>query len=240
MGNIDVTLLMDRSGSMSSILQDTLGGINTYWSELRSSPNAESMRATMITFDSTSRDVVFEGLNLKDVPTITRAHLTPRDRTPLLEAAIVTIENLARLLPSGDRAFLVIVTDGEENASGREYTRERLSTLIAEKRAVGWEFVFLGAGFDNYGESAKIGVGKINTVSYDAKDIGATRAAYASAAGATECHLEGNFTGFTAEQKLRAGDRFAYDGKDYSPEALKGFPASDENGDLVDYSKAST
>lgn len=200
----NAVMLMDRSGSMASILNDTIGGINTYWDTLKESPGAGEIQATLVTFDSTSIDTVFKDVQLTTLRQFTGEDLKPRDSTPLIEAAIKTIEAVR-----ADQAFLIIVTDGEENSSKREYTRERLAALIAAKRALGWEFIFLGASFDNYGESKKMGIGAANTMSYDALDKAATKSAYTSAARSTMDSFAGGSASFSASDKLAAGDKFA-------------------------------
>ena len=202
--------LLDRSGSMGTILDDTIGGFNTYLENLQSGEGADEMTMTRIQFDSSSIDTEFKDQPIKACPGLDRDNFVPRDATPLLEAATKAIEAAAEKDYDG-KTIMAIMTDGHENRSAPEYTNERLAGLIAEKRAQGWEFVFLGAGIDAYAQARQLGIGASATMSYNAKDAVATMSGYSSLAANTRAFAAGAAPdmGFSAEQKLSAGDKFA-------------------------------
>lgn len=210
-----ITLLLDRSGSMRPKLDNTIAGVNAYLETVQAAPEANEIFGTLITFDSSSIDTICKGLPVKQIPQLNRENYVPRDSTPLIEALIKTIEAVA-IKAVADKVIIVTMTDGEENASAPEYTNARLQALIAEKRLLGWEFISLGAGFDNYGQAARVGIGAVNTMSYDSTNVAATQSAYVSAANASLRGARGQSIDFSAQEKLDAGDKFAV-----SPAAVK-------------------
>lgn len=205
-----IIFLLDRSGSMRAIYDDTVGGFNTYLEELAKADNADDMVFTRIQFDSGGIDTEFSDVPVKNVPGLDKDNFKPRDMTPLLEAATKTIEAAAAKSWDG-KTIIVFMTDGQENSSKPEYTNEKLAQLIAHHRAEGWEFVFLGAGIDAYGQASKLGIGAMNTMSYNAQDKAATLGTYRSMAANTQSFAKGEAASmsFSDEQKMEAGDQFA-------------------------------
>ena len=205
-----VIFLLDRSGSMQHIIDDTMGGFNTYLEELQKGDEADEMTMTRVQFDNMSIDTEFKDQPIKSVPGLDRDNFQPRGSTPLLEAAIKTIEAASAKEFSGKTVF-VIMTDGQENTSKPEYTNARLSDLIAQKYAEDWRFVFLGAGIDAYAQAQAVGIGAGSTMSYNARDAAATKSGYTSLAANTRSFAAGQAMNmdFSTEQKRGAGDKFA-------------------------------
>ncbi len=146
----DITLVVDRSGSMESIKSDAEGGINEFILQQASEPGEAML--TLMQFD-TEYDLVHNGVKVSDVPAYT---LVPRGMTALLDAVGRAInETGARLaaMPEQDRPGLVvfvIVTDGEENSS-QEFTRADLRKLIEHQQSeYSWQFTFLAADQDAF------------------------------------------------------------------------------------------
>lgn len=200
-----VILLADRSGSMASILANTVISLNDYVGELR---DRRDLTFTMLTFDTISVDTVHHRLPIADVPPITTADIFPRAGTPLIDALAVTI-NLAKLeYRDSDRVVIVTMTDGLENAS-TEFRLTQLQDLIKERTAAGWDFVFLGASIDAYRDARRFGLGDGGTMSYDAAALGAGRAAYRAAARRAKAFFDtGAIEDFSPEEKQAAGDKF--------------------------------
>lgn len=175
-----LVLLLDRSGSMASIATDVIGGVNTFLAEQRA--DGADARVSLVQFDSQNpQDTVAWGVPVAEIVDLDSATFVPRGGTPLLDATGLTIgrvmvENQARLatgLPAEDVVF-VAITDGEENSS-REYTLERVKSLIAERTAEGWTFVYLSAGLDAYGDAAALGITVDKTQRWEASAGGTAK-----------------------------------------------------------------
>ena len=171
----DITVILDRSGSMEAIASDAIGGFNSFLAEQQRLPGA--CRLTLVQFDD-RYEVVYAGRPIADAPRLTGDTFQPRGSTALLDAIGRTIESTgARLAASPeaerpDRVLLVIVTDGLENAS-TDYTRERVFTLISTQQDVyQWSFLFLAANQDAIAEGEKIGIGAQHSMNFAATGAG--------------------------------------------------------------------
>ena len=202
-----VTFLLDRSGSMASILDDTIGAFNTYLGELK---KGSGISFTFLQFDSQSVDTVCKGEPVGEVPELTRATFVPRGMTPLIDACYKTIkavEAQVAEMKGKPKVAICFQTDGQENCS-REHTMVALNDLIKAKTAEGWDFSFMGASIDAYAPAAAMGIGAANTVAYNAQDKDATRAAFSARGLNTVMFGSGamNTTAYSPAQKLAAGD----------------------------------
>lgn len=153
----DITLVVDRSGSMQNIRVDAEGGINAFINDQKSKPGEANI--TLVQFD-TEYDFVMNGIPLKDAPHYT---LSPRGGTALLDAVGRAINEAGvRLaaIPESDRpggVVFVIVTDGQENSS-REFTLLKVREMVDTQRdTYKWQFVFLGAGPDTFAAGSALG-----------------------------------------------------------------------------------
>ena len=206
-----VTLLLDESGSMGSIRDETLGALNEYFGALRDSTS--DIRATLVKFDSGAAgemrlDKVFDCAPVAEIPRLGHAHYEPRGMTPLIDAACRTIRAVADATrgKTVDRIVFCIQTDGAENAS-RENTWSGLQTLIREKQAEGWEFVFMGCGIDAYQQGRQMGLEDDRIVAYD-RD--ASDRNFSVAARKTRAVAESPLASmaFSESEKDEVGDRF--------------------------------
>lgn len=176
-----VSFLLDRSGSMISCCDDTIGGFNSYIDTLNGDGTAD-VSFSLVLFDSTSIDKLYVGVPINQVKALDRKSYVPRDSTPLIDACVKTIHATAEAAAkAGGTSKVVVVfqTDGQENAS-RQYKMSDLQDLIKEKTAAGWSFIYLGCGFDAYGDAMKMGVSGVNTMSYGRADTAPAFAATAS------------------------------------------------------------
>ena len=153
-------ILLDRSGSMQSLWVEALSSVNSFAKELankRDSP-ADNSHITLAVFDS-QQGLQFDVLRRKQPAlhweTVTDKEASPRGMTPLLDA-MVRIISLAES-DNPDKAVIVVMTDGEENAS-QEVKREGVKVALDRAKAKGWEVVFLGANFDNISDASSVGV----------------------------------------------------------------------------------
>lgn len=181
----DVSFVLDRSGSMGSVRQDTIGGFNTFIETQQKEPG--ECVASLLQFDD-QFDSLYSGKPIKDVPKLTLESFQPRGSTALLDAIGMTIENTGKrlaALPEAERpgkVIVVILTDGGENASTK-YTREQIFKMISHQRdTYKWDFVFVGANQDAIQTGASIGISSGKSMSY-ASNAAGTQAVFASAAG---------------------------------------------------------
>jgi hypothetical protein len=205
-----VTFLLDRTGSMQSIKDDTIGAFNAYLETLKQSTSR--IEFSFLQFDSISIDKVCVNTPIAEVKPLTMESYQPRASTPLIDAAYKTIEAVASAVERRDvkpKVVICIQTDGLENAS-TEHSWAELNQLIKEKSALGWQFNFMGAGIDAYQQGQRMGVAAAATVSYDRSSSDATRAAFAASATNTRRYAEGiaPTAAYTPDQKRAAGDVF--------------------------------
>jgi hypothetical protein len=169
----DIVVVLDRSGSMSTLADDTIGGFNSFVDKQRN--GAGRARLTLAQFDH-EYEVVYERREIESVPHLDRASYVPRGNTALLDAIGRTIHSVRGRIasevngegPSG--VVFVIITDGQENAS-RKFTRAHVLDLIQEQQKAGWEFLFFGANQDAIGEAGAIGIGAANAASWKKAQI---------------------------------------------------------------------
>ncbi len=205
-----VTFLLDRTGSMEPIRDDTIGAFNAYLETLQEGDSSDVF-FSLLTFDSMSVDKVHVNQPVKDIPRLTRETFVPRASTPLIDASVKAIHAVEKSVGDGDtKVVICIQTDGQENAS-TEHTWGELNALIKAKTAAGWQFNFMGAGIDAYEQGKRMGIAAMNTMSYDAHDAQATTMAFAASAQNTRSFASGATlsTAYTSTQRLQSGDRFA-------------------------------
>jgi hypothetical protein len=154
----DVTVVLDRSGSMASCRDDAEGGLNTFIEEQKKHPGETLF--TLVQFD-TEYEFVHKGKPIREVGP---CELVPRGMTALLDAvgrAIAETGERLAAMPEPDRPGLVvfvIVTDGEENSS-KEYTKPQIKEMIErQQKDYKWKFSFLGANQDAFAEAGDIGI----------------------------------------------------------------------------------
>ncbi|KKN83547.1 hypothetical protein LCGC14_0297860 [marine sediment metagenome] len=162
----DITLVVDRSGSMQSCLTEAQGGINAFISEQKEVPGEALL--TILEFD-TAYDFVCSGTPIKDTP---EYKLVPRGMTALLDAVGRAInetgERLGRMDDESRPGLVVIaiITDGHENAS-HEFTKQQVKVMVdRQTNDYQWKFVFLGADAGAFDEAASIGIHAGSTVMY--------------------------------------------------------------------------
>lgn len=154
----DLTVVLDRSGSMSSIRTDMEGGFNEFIEKQKALPG--DMRVSLYQFDD-EYERVYASLGVKDVPKLT---LEPRGWTALLDAVGRAVDDAGhrlRAIKEEDRpakVIFLIITDGEENSS-RERTKDQIAQLIKQQETqYNWKFVYLGANVDAFAAAAAIGI----------------------------------------------------------------------------------
>ena len=160
-GLTEIVFILDRSGSMSGLEKDTIGGFNTTI-EKQKKEEGEAIVSTVL-FDN-DMEVLHDRVSLEKVAPLTEKEYYARGCTALLDAiggAIHHIGNVHKYAREEDRpekTILVITTDGYENAS-RRYTSDRVKQMVErQKQKYGWEFIFLGANIDAIETARNFGI----------------------------------------------------------------------------------
>jgi hypothetical protein len=156
---MDRVFLLDRSGSMETCWDDTIGGFNAFVQDQK----ALGGTLTLIQFDHEYL-VSYSAVPIAEVNPLTRETFKPRGSTALLDA----IGRMIKEWKSDTKPTVVIFTDGLENAS-HTYTKTHIKDLIEARQKDGWTFVYLGANQDAFEEAASIGVAPQGTVNFDTR-----------------------------------------------------------------------
>ena len=167
----ELVFILDRSGSMSGLEADTIGGFNSLI-EKQKQQDGECFVSTIL-FDNDS-EVLHDRVRLAEVPPMTDRDYTVRGCTALLDAIggairhIATSHKYARPEDVPEHTVFVITTDGMENASHR-YDADRVKRMIEhEKEKYGWEFLFLAANIDAVTTAKRFGIAESRAVNYHA------------------------------------------------------------------------
>ena len=171
----ELVFILDRSGSMSGLEADTIGGYNSLIEKQKKEEG--ECRLTTVLFDD-RYELLHDRVNLKDVSPITEREYWVRGSTALLDAVGMTIQRIGSAQKYGlphhraDKVLFVITTDGMENAS-REYNYARVREMIErQKEKYGWEFLFLGANIDAVATAAQFGIAPTRAANYHADSRG--------------------------------------------------------------------
>ena len=163
---IELVLILDKSGSMSGLESDTIGGFNAMIEKQKAL--AVPVRVTTVLFND-EVDMLYDRKDIHFVKPLTAKEYEVGGTTALLDAVGATILRMEQRGVSereGTKVIFVIITDGMENAS-TEFTKPKVKQLISDKQEkAGWEFIYLGANIDAVEEADAIGVKKANAVTY--------------------------------------------------------------------------
>ena len=154
---LHVTVLIDRSGSMSPLREQVVEGVNQLFADQRdaiasggdASDAPAALRITVAQFDSRAPfEINVDAMPIADVADLTTDDFTPRGDKPLLDAIGRLVQHLDGR-PDDEDQLIAIVTDGQENAS-TDYTITAIRNLIEERTEAGWTFLFLDANQDSF------------------------------------------------------------------------------------------
>ena len=170
----ELVFILDRSGSMGGLESDTIGGFN---STLEKQKQLEGeARVTTVLFDG-EYEVLHDRIPVNEVRPLTDEDYYVRGCTALLDAVGRTIDRVVHAQKASkeeyraDKVMFVIITDGLENAS-REYSYNKVKTMIEARRELGWEFMFLGANIDAAAEAERLGIARERAARYCADKAG--------------------------------------------------------------------
>lgn len=174
-GLTELVFILDRSGSMSGLESDTIGGFNGMLQKQKEEEGEANV--TTVLFDD-QIDLIHDRFPINIVEPLTGKDYYVRGCTALLDAVgstVKKVENIQERLPEemkAEKVIFVITTDGQENAS-QEYTANMVRKMIHKNQERGWQFLFLGANIDAVEEAEKIGIRPTHAASYknDARGV---------------------------------------------------------------------
>ena len=175
----ELVFIIDRSGSMAGLEEDTVGGFNAMIGKQKKKDGL--CLVTTVFFDNES-EIIHDRIRLEDVPEMEDEYYV-RGCTALLDAVGKTIEHIGNIhkyarpedVPAN--TIFIITTDGMENAS-HKFTKDKVKKMIErQKKKYGWEFIFIGANIDAVNVAAGIGIGADRAANYHADSRG-TRVNY--------------------------------------------------------------
>jgi len=203
--NTHITFVLDSSGSMSTIEDDTKGGFNTFLSDQRD----EEGTATVTLYDfNTDVECVYRDYPIEDAPELDDATYTPGGRTALHDAIYTAMTETAERIANRtvenwpDNVIIVVLTDGKENAS--ETPQERVREQVRYRREEHeWEFLFIGANQDAALAASEMGMDEDRSLNMAHSGDGAQAAYESASANISQARQEGSTGGFDAEDRER-------------------------------------
>ena len=153
---MDIVFLLDRSGSMSGMESDTIGGYNGYLKNMKKS----NAYVTTVLFDD-KYEMITKRKDINETAYLTEKEYYVRGATALLDAIGNTINFMDK--EKADKVLFIITTDGYENASC-QFNKEQIKEMI--KGHSKWEFMYIGADIDSYSEGQSLGIDKSNIANY--------------------------------------------------------------------------
>lgn len=171
----DLIFILDKSGSMSGLEKDTIGGFNSL---IEKQKKEEGLAYVTTVLFSDKTEIIHDRMEIKDVTKLTEKEYYVGGCTALLDAIGETINNINEknnkldICNKANKTLFVITTDGMENAS-REYDYKKIKKMIEEKKECGWDFLFLGANIDAIETASRFGIDEDNAVEYkcDSKGV---------------------------------------------------------------------
>jgi len=182
-----ISIILDRTGSMEEIREDTIGGFNAFLKEQQALPDEATF--SLIQFDSQDPyEVIHHFEKINNVPRLTSETYVPRASTPLLDAIGKGVNDLESALDKMKPAkrpanvVMVIITDGQENSS-REFGKNQIVKMIKAKQGKGWQFVYLSADLDSINDAMEYGMHAHATMAF-AKSHAGTQKMWSSSSKA--------------------------------------------------------
>jgi len=175
---VQIICILDRSGSMRNLVEDTIGGYNSFIEKQKAEPG--EAQVTTVLFDN-EYEKLLDAIALTEVPEMTSKEYYPRGSTALLDAVGRTVMETAGKMekegvcPAKRKVLFMIMTDGLENAS-HEYDSASVKAMINEAtKDYKWNFIFMGANIDSVAEAQKLGIDSRYAVDYEASADGVGR-----------------------------------------------------------------
>ena len=178
-GLTELVCILDRSGSMDSVIGEAISGVNTFIKDQRKVDGQANV--TIALFDI-AYDLIYDNVNIDTVPDITRDVYYPRGMTALYDAIGKTIDNVGNRLantPEDERpenVIVAILTDGMENSSYK-YTSSKVKDMIKHQEdKYNWTFIYLAANQNAFEVGQQFGMSSYNSINFNATANGTTAA----------------------------------------------------------------
>jgi hypothetical protein len=178
--NTTIALVIDRSGSMDPLRNDTIGGVNNFIKDQQAIPGDCDL--TMVQFSTGAPLFIHRGTPIKSVAPLTKETYRPVGGTALLDAMGQCIDETGKRLAElpdkerPERVIFCVVTDGEENSS-HDFTAAQIAEKVKHQtEKYGWQFVFLGANMDSIAAAATLGIQAQSAMNYQATPVGTAKA----------------------------------------------------------------
>ena len=174
-----ITVILDESGSMSSVAEQTIAAFNMFVQEQReASSKVGKGFLTLTKFDAPEIKTVYSSRPLEEVPLLDRYTYSPRGGTNLFDAIGLSIANVNSALSSLKEeqrpgVLTLIMTDGYENSSVN-FKSDEIKNLVRSAENSDWTFTFLGANIDAFNAGSAIGMTMHNTASYNTANMAET------------------------------------------------------------------
>ena len=171
----EIVFILDRSGSMSGLESDTIGGFNSMISK-QQKEEGDAIVSTVLFDDQT--EVIHDRVPIGKVKKLADDDYYVRGCTALLDAvggAIHHIGNVHKYARAEDRpakTLFVITTDGLENASRRYSFKDVKKMIKRQKEKYNWEFLFLGANIDAIKVAGSMGISRVRAANYNCDKVG--------------------------------------------------------------------
>jgi len=163
----DITIILDRSGSMSIVREDTIGGFNTFLDEQKKIEG--DARISLYQFNH-EFSTIYENKKLHEASNIGTKTYTPGGMTALLDAIGKVINKKGQYYKNlsederPDKILITIMTDGQENSS-KEFTKDKIKEMIEhQKNAYKWQFAFIGAAIDAFTDGGGLSINRGSTM----------------------------------------------------------------------------
>jgi len=183
-----ITIILDRSGSMSPLRNDVIEGVNAFIRDQQKTEGKATV--SLVQFDDRYEEN-YMNLPLEKAEFLSEETYEPRGLTALLDAVGRCVKNAkqrVKEMPKAKRPaknIVLIFTDGAENAS-QEWTKEKVAALVKKQEDKhNWKFVFLGANIDSFGTASSYGISAGSTSNFNASSKGIRSALYGASNAVT-------------------------------------------------------
>lgn len=196
----EVVAIMDKSGSMNGKEDDTIGGINSAFEQLKTEKEKNTKIKVSVKLFDHEEELLYRSVDLEDITPIKRNQYIPRGSTSLLDALGNTLQYFMTKKLTNNKCFdscvIYVVTDGLENSS-RIYSQQQIKKMICEaEKTYNIKIIYLGANQDAIFEASKYGIGIESALNYSENSVN-VESAYRSVASAVKRVRTGEYNGFT-------------------------------------------
>jgi uncharacterized protein YegL len=171
----EIVAIIDRSGSMASLVKDTIGGFNSFIAEQKK--GSGKVKLTLVQFDDRYQ-IDYDGADINDIKDLNKETYMPRGSTALLDAVgktIITVGERLAKTPEDERpgqVIFLIITDGEENASKEYKEAVKIAEMVKHQtEKYNWTFTFLGGGDAAFSQGVAMGISSNNSYNYSSDKV---------------------------------------------------------------------